>query len=328
MTSNPTLAISASGLVKSFGSTRAVDGLDLAVEAGTVYSIVGPNGAGKTTTIRMLATLLRPDAGSVTVLGHDTVREAAAVRERISLTGQASSVDEDLTGLQNLILAARLLGFPPAAATERAGVLIEAFGLKEIGNRLVKTYSTGERRRVDIAASLIVRPDLLFLDEPTTGLDPRSRSDVWAMIRALVVEGTTVLLTTQYMDEADRLSHRIGVIDHGRMIAEGTPAELKSRIGSGLLHVSVRVPAQRGAAGQLLAEVLGAPVTPDPDPTRISVPVADAGRAADALAALARSGIEVDDFGLGQPSLDEVYLKLTGHETPRPGVAQEEGVRA
>ncbi len=225
-------AIDATGLVKAFGRERAVDGLELAVSQGAVYGLLGPNGAGKTTTIRMLATLLRPDAGSARVLGHDVVREADAVRGQVSLTGQFASVDEDLTGRENLVFLARLHGYRRPQAKQRAAELLEAFDLAEAASRTVKSYSGGMRRRLDIAASLVVRPELLFLDEPTTGLDPRSRDHVWQIVRTLAARGTTVLLTTQYLDEADRLADRIAVIDHGKVIAEGTPAELKDSLGS------------------------------------------------------------------------------------------------
>jgi daunorubicin/doxorubicin transport system ATP-binding protein len=217
-------AIETTDLVKSFGDNRAVDGVDLAVPAGTVYGVLGPNGAGKTTVVRMLATLLRPDGGSARVFGHDVVREADAVRTRVSLTGQYASVDEDLTGAENLVLLCRLLGYRKPAAQARAAQQLEAFGLTEAAGRQVKKYSGGMRRRLDIAASILNTPDLLFLDEPTTGLDPRSRNQVWDIIRVVVANGTTVLLTTQYLDEADRLAARIAVIDHGKVIAEGTPA--------------------------------------------------------------------------------------------------------
>jgi ABC-2 type transport system ATP-binding protein len=226
------LAIETQGLVKRFGDKTAVDGIDLAVPAGTVYGVLGPNGAGKTTTIRMLATLLRPDGGSARVLGHDVVADANAVRGCVSLTGQFASVDDELTGRENLTLIARLLGFDRRRAEARAGELLDAFGLTESADRLGKTYSGGMRRRLDIASSIVVTPRLLFLDEPTTGLDPRSRNQVWDIVRVLVAAGTTVLLTTQYLDEADQLADRLVIIDHGRVIAEGTPTELKDRVGA------------------------------------------------------------------------------------------------
>ncbi|WP_305789138.1 ATP-binding cassette domain-containing protein [Symbioplanes lichenis] len=312
-------AIETSGLVKTFGDNRAVDGVDLTVPQGTVYGLLGPNGAGKTTVVRMLATLLRPDGGAARVFGHDVVREADAVRSRVSLTGQYASVDEDLTGSENLVLLARLLGHDRRAARARAAQLLEAFGLTEAAARQVKKYSGGMRRRIDIAASILNTPDLLFLDEPTTGLDPRSRNQVWDIIRAVVANGTTVLLTTQYLDEADRLAGRVAVIDHGRVIAEGTPGSLKSSIGAGTVHVRLRDADRRPEAERLLGAALGAPVQLESDPVALTVRVDGAGsdqgaaqQAAQALAGLAAAGIVVDDFSLGQPSLDEVFLALTG----------------
>jgi ABC-2 type transport system ATP-binding protein len=228
MTTRSNLAIEAERLVKVFGDVRAVDGVDLAVRRGSVYGVLGPNGAGKTTTIRMLTTLLTPDGGSAQVLGHDIVAEADAVRGLVSLTGQLASVDEDLTGRENLVLLGWLLGLKRSAAKQRANELLDAFGLEEAAGRLVKNYSGGMRRRLDIAASIVVTPELLFLDEPTTGLDPRSRNQVWDIIRALRENGTTVLLSTQYLDEADQLADGIAVIDHGKVIAEGTPGQLKA----------------------------------------------------------------------------------------------------
>ena len=248
MNSHSTFAIETSDLVKTFGDTRAVDGVDLAVPTGMVYGLLGPNGAGKTTVIRVLATLLRPDAGTARVFGCDVVREADAVRSRVSLTGQFASVDEDLTGLENLVLIARLLGYSRKHARERASELLDAFGLTEAAGRQVKKYSGGMRRRLDIAASIVVTPDLMFLDEPTAGLDPRSRNQVWDIIRALVAGGTTVLLTTQYLDEADQLADRIAVIDQGKVIAEGTPGELKASVGSGAVHVRLLDPEDRSGA--------------------------------------------------------------------------------
>ena len=313
MTADQPLAIEASGLVKTFGETRAVDGVDLAVPRGAVYGVLGPNGAGKTTTIRMLATLLRPDAGSARVLGHDIVDEADTVRGLVSLTGQLASVDEDLTGSENLILLGRLLGFRRGAARERAAELLDAFGLAEAADKLVKHYSGGMRRRLDIAASIVVTPELMFLDEPTTGLDPRSRNQVWDIVRALTGQGTTVLLCTQYLDEADQLADRIAVIDSGRVIAEGTPGQLKASVGRGALHVRLLEADDRPEAQRVLAGALLTDVYTDSDPAALSAPVADAGRAAEAVTALSLAGIGVADFALGQPSLDEVFLALTGH---------------
>ena len=285
MTNNG-LAIEAHGLAKAFGETKAVDGIDLAVAKGTVYGVLGPNGAGKTTMIRILATLLKPDRGTAKVLGHDVVEEPHAVRAAVSLTGQFASLDEELTGRENLVLLGRLLGFDKKSAGERAAELLDAFGLTEAADRLVREYSGGMRRRLDIAASIVVTPPLLFLDEPTTGLDPRSRNQVWDIVRTLVAEGTTVLLTTQYLEEADQLADRIAIIDRGRVIAEGTSTELKALVGTSSLHVALDDPSRTAEAEQVLS---------------------------DALAALARDGIDVTELALRNPSLDEVFLSLTGH---------------
>jgi ABC-2 type transport system ATP-binding protein len=330
MSKPPTdLAIEASDLVRTFGATRALDGIDLRVPAGTVYGLLGPNGAGKTTAVRVLATLLRPDGGEARVFGHDVVREADAVRGKVSLTGQYASVDEDLTGLENLVLLGRLLGHSKPGARERAGRLLDAFGLTEAADRQVKKYSGGMRRRLDIAASILNTPELLFLDEPTSGLDPRSRSQVWDIVRAVVAHGTTVLLTTQYLDEADRLAGRIAVVDHGKVIAEGTPGELKSSVGAGTVHLRLRDPGRRAEAGRLLAEALDAPVQAEADLVALTARVTGDGngleageQAARALAELARAGIVVDDFSLGQPSLDEVFLALTDRPAV-PATAEE-----
>jgi daunorubicin/doxorubicin transport system ATP-binding protein len=315
-------AIEAAGLVKMFGTTRAVDGLELAVPRGGVFGLLGPNGAGKTTTIRILATLTRPDAGLARVLGHDVSTAPGAVRSRISLTGQFATVDASLTGLENLMLQARLLGLSRRAARPRAAELLTAFGLMEASGRAVKTYSGGMRRRLDIATSIVVPPELLFLDEPTTGLDPRSRSEVWQMVRLLVREGTTVLLTTQYLDEADQLSDRIAVIDHGTVIADGTPGELKASAGSGVLDIRLASAADRDRAQQVLGAALGVAVRPEPDPAALTARIAagpdgwDASQAvAQGMAELSRQGIQVTAFALGQPSLDEVFLSLTGRTT-------------
>jgi ABC-2 type transport system ATP-binding protein len=312
MSSQATPAIEAQGLVKTFGDVRAVDGVDLTVAGGSVYGVLGPNGAGKTTTIRMLATLLRPDGGSARVLGHDIVSEAEQVRRAVSLTGQLASVDEDLTGRENLILLGLLLGLRRGAAKSRAQELLDAFGLEEAAGRLVKNYSGGMRRRLDIAASIVVTPRLMFLDEPTTGLDPRSRNQVWDIIRELQEAGTTILLCTQYLDEADQLADRIAVIDHGTVIAEGTPGQLKASVGSGALKVRLLDPEQRPEAEELLRRELGH-VNLEADPAALTATCADADRGALAVADLARSGVRVADFSLGQPSLDEVFLALTGH---------------
>jgi ABC-2 type transport system ATP-binding protein len=313
MDTQTTLAIEASALEKSFGETRAVDGVDLAVRRGSVYGMLGPNGAGKTTTIRMLATLIRPDGGEARVLGHDVVHEADEVRQVVSLTGQLASVDEDLTGRENLILIGRLLGYGRSEAKRRATDLLEAFGLSDAAGRLVKNYSGGMRRRLDIAASLVVTPELMFLDEPTTGLDPRSRNQVWDIIRALARTGTTILLCTQYLDEADQLADGIAVIDQGKVIAEGTPAQLKASVGSATLHVRLLDPEQRPSAQPVLARTLSCEVHIEGDPAAMSAPCASADQAAEVVGELTRHGIEVANFSLGQPSLDEVFLALTGH---------------
>ncbi|HEX6601956.1 MAG TPA: ATP-binding cassette domain-containing protein, partial [Solirubrobacterales bacterium] len=266
-----------------------------------------------------------PDGGEARVLGHDIVTEADAVRAAVSLTGQLASVDEDLTGRENLVLLGRLLGHRRKDAKARAGALLEAFGLSDAAGRLVKHYSGGMRRRLDIAASLIVTPRLVFLDEPTTGLDPRSRGQVWEIARALVAEGTTILLCTQYLEEADQLAEGIAVIDHGRVIAEGTPGQLKASVGSGALEVRLLDPEQRPEAERLLSEELGS-VHLEPDPALLSSPCSDSERAATAVAALSRSGIGVAAFSLGQPSLDEVFLALTGHPAEDQGSEAEGSV--
>jgi ABC-2 type transport system ATP-binding protein len=322
MTTETPLAIEATGLVKSFGDTRAVDGVDLAVRSGSVYGVLGPNGAGKTTTIRMLATLIRPDAGSARVLGHDIVDDADEVRGAVSLTGQLASVDEDLTGRENLILIGRLLGLKRPATKERAAELLDAFGLSEAAGKLVKNYSGGMRRRLDIAASIVVTPRLMFLDEPTTGLDPRSRNQVWDIIRALVAGGTTILLCTQYLEEADQLCDGIAVIDHGKVIAEGTPGQLKASVGSGALHVRVIDHEQRPEAERILSRELGT-VALGAEPASLSASCADADRAAEAVAELTRAGVRIADFSLGQPSLDEVFLALTGRPAEEEPIEEE-----
>ncbi|GGW19097.1 ATP-binding cassette domain-containing protein [Streptomyces capoamus] len=324
MSSQSSLAIETSGLVKVFGEKRAVDGVDLAIPQGVVYGVLGPNGAGKTTTIRMLSTLLTPDGGTARVLGHDVVKEADAVRRRVSLTGQFASIDEDLTATENLTLLARLLGFSRAQAAERAEELLAAFDLTDAAGRQSKTYSGGMRRRLDIAASLVITPDLLFLDEPTTGLDPRSRNQVWDSVRAMVALGTTILLTTQYLDEADQLADRIAVIDHGRVIAEGTTGELKSSVGTGALHVRLVDAGDRPEASQVLTRAVASPVFQESDPFSLSVRTNDNERVARALAELARADIAVSDFSFGRPSLDEVFLALTGRPAEDGTTDQED----
>lgn len=313
MSTQKRLAIEVENLVKTYGETHAVRGVDLEVPAGAVYGMLGPNGAGKTTTARMLATLTKPTSGSARVFGHDIVEEADTVRGLVSMTGQFASVDEDLTGMENMILIGRLLGFSWGDARERGAELIDAFGLSDAADRQVKTYSGGMRRRLDIAASIIVTPEVLFLDEPTTGLDPRSRNEVWDIVRALVGAGTTVLLTTQYLDEADQLADRIAVIDHGKVIAEGTPTQLKASVGAGTLRVRVREPEERPAAQGVLAQALDVPIELGADPASLTARVGSTSRVSSAFAELSRRGIEIAEFSLGQPSLDEVFLSLTGH---------------
>lgn len=318
------LAIEAKGLVKKFGKHRAVDGVDLSVEKGTVYGFLGPNGAGKTTTIRMLATLLRPDEGQATVFGYDVTSEAKEVRRYISLTGQYASIDEDLTGFENLVMISRLMGYARKEAKVRAKELLQAFNLADASKRQVKNYSGGMRRRIDIAASIVVTPDLLFLDEPTTGLDPRSRNQVWDIIRTLVRSGTTVLLTTQYLEEADQLADRIAVINDGKIIAEGTSSELKAQVGSGMLNLRLKEPADHEKAKGVLERVLHTSVQPVADPTRLSIQLDDHARVADVLVGLNQEQIALSDFSLGQPSLDEVFLTLTG-EPLDEAPTEEEG---
>lgn len=308
----PALAISTRGLAKSFGTLRAVDGIDLDVPRGMIFAILGPNGAGKTTLMRMLATLTKPDAGTATVMGHDLVSAPQTVRGSIAMTGQFASLDEDLTGRENLVLISRLWGFRGGQAKARADELLAAFDLADAAGKQVKDYSGGMRRRLDIAASLIVTPGVLFLDEPTTGLDPKARQGVWRIIRALAATGVTVLLTTQYLDEADQLAARIVVIDHGRKIAEGTSRELKAATGSGFLHIALADPNQIDQAERLLAEKLDGTVQRGVEGGRLSVMAGSAQAASEALAALIEAGIEPADFSMGSPSLDEVFFALTG----------------
>ncbi|MDT5037894.1 MAG: oleandomycin transport system ATP-binding protein, partial [Micromonosporaceae bacterium] len=292
-----TYAIQAEGLVKRFGKTTALAGVDLAVRSGTVLGLLGPNGAGKTTAVRVLATLLRPDAGRASVGGFDVVRDANRVRSLIGLTGQYAAVDEDLTGYENLVLIARLLELPRRDARRRATELLDRFDLAEAARRSVKTYSGGMRRRLDLAASLVNRPDILFLDEPTTGLDPRSRGEVWQMVRELVADGATVLLTTQYMDEADRLAGEIAVIDHGRLIASGTPSELKAKVGGQTLDVRPTDPADLAAVAAVIEAAGGVAAVPKADdPGLLSAPADDPGLLPAVVRALAERDLRVTEL--------------------------------
>jgi oleandomycin transport system ATP-binding protein len=302
-------AVEVHQLVKRYRSTVALAGLDLAVPAGSVLGLLGPNGAGKTTAVRILATLVRPDSGTAVVGGYDVVREPARVRELIGLTGQFAAVDESLTGRENLLLVGALLELGRREARRRCEDLLARFDLGEVGRRLVRTYSGGMRRRLDVAVSLLGRPSVLFLDEPTTGLDPRARGDVWDLVRAMVADGTTVLLTTQYLDEADRLATEIAVIDHGRVVRQGTPAQLKAAVGGQTLAVRAAGGAHVPTLAATVAEVVGQEPTVDGD--LVTVPVVD-GTAV--LAALARRlhGFEVTELGVRLASLDDVFLKLTG----------------
>lgn len=306
------LAIQALGLVRRYGDLTAVAGIDLEVRRGTIFAVLGPNGAGKTTLLRMLATLTSSDAGTATVMGHNIATAPEKVRFSIAMTGQFASLDEDLSGRENLMMLARLWGFRSGTARARADELLEAFELSAAARKQVKDYSGGMRRRLDIAASLIVTPGVLFLDEPTTGLDPSARQGVWRLIRQLAASGVTVLLTTQYLEEADQLADRIAVIDHGRKIAEGTSRELKAATGSGVLHVSLADSGQIEAAADLLSAHLGSMVQRSPEGAELSVLAGDAAAANAAVTALITEGFALADFRMGAPSLDEVFFALTG----------------
>src|SRR4051812_33707585 len=310
----PPPAVRVEGVTKRFGSTLAPAGVDLVVPEGTVFGLLGPNGAGKTTLVRVLATLLTPDAGRAEVFGRDVTSDPQAVRELLGLTGQFAAVDEILSGRENLIMFGRLFDLPPAEARRRADELLERFDLADAAGRPARTYSGGMRRRLDLASSLLTRPQMLFLDEPTTGLDPRSRNQIWAVVRELVRDGTTLLLTTQYLEEADELADRIAVIDHGRVIAEGTGAELKEQIGGQLLEVELVSAAVRDEAEAVLRGVGCGEPEPEERPDRFTVPAPRDGLELieDAAAALRTAGIAVSYIGLRGPTLDDVFLQLTG----------------
>ncbi|MFF2557766.1 ATP-binding cassette domain-containing protein [Nocardia sp. NPDC058058] len=313
------LAIEANDLVKIFGEQRAVDGVSLAVPRGAVYGVLGPNGAGKTTTIRMLATLLKPDGGSARIFGRDVLTEPTAVRSLIGVTGQYASVDEKLTATENLIIFSRLLGLSKADSRRKAAELLEEFGLQEAANKALENFSGGMRRRLDLAASLISTPPLLFLDEPTTGLDPRTRAQMWETIRRLVREGSTVLLTTQYLDEADQLADRIAVIDRGKVIADGTSDELKGSVGLSALQLTLEDRARIDEARVLVSEYLSraegkvVEATVSPEAGRITAPLPDPAITTDILIRLREHDIRVEEINVSKPSLDEVFFALTGH---------------
>ena len=306
-------AIETEGLVRTFGEVRALDGIDMVAREGTVFGLLGPNGAGKTTAIRVLSTLLLPDSGRASVGGYDVVLQPREVRRLIGLTGQYAAVDELLSGHENLYMLGRLLGFRAPDARARATELLAAFDLEDAATKLVKAYSGGMRRRLDLAASLVGRPRFLFLDEPTTGLDPRSRLELWAMIRTLVSQGTTVLLTTQYLEEADRLADEIVVIDHGRVIAAGTSQQLKTRVGGHVLQARPADPADLAATERILADFADGAEGTHTDGQLVTATIADRSALGQVVRRLDDAGIVVDDLSLRTPSLDEVFLAVTGH---------------
>jgi oleandomycin transport system ATP-binding protein len=317
-----TTVIEAEGLTKRFGATQALAGVDLHAESGRVLALLGPNGAGKTTIVRILATLLAPDAGSARLCGYDVVADATVVRQLLALTGQYASVDDELTGTENLIMICRLLGFGRAASRARAGEMLARFELAEAAGRAVKTYSGGMRRRLDLAASLLGDPEVLFLDEPTTGLDPRGRGQMWDTIRGVVAGGATVLLTTQYLEEADELADEIAVIDHGLVVASGTPAELKARTGSQTLAVRAMDPAHTAQVAAVVAGVVG--VRPDVACSGlVSAAVSDPAMVPAVVRRLDDAGIVAAELNLRLPSLDEVFLTLTGHRAEDEGLERE-----
>jgi ABC-2 type transport system ATP-binding protein len=307
-------AIVAAGLVKRFGTTTALNGLDLTVPRGTVYGLLGPNGAGKTTAVRVLSTLIKLDGGTASVLGHDVTTDAQEVRNSIGLTGQYAALDEYLTGRANLVMIGQLSRLTAKAAKRRADELLERFDLTKAANRAVKTYSGGMRRRLDLAASLIGHPEVLFLDEPTTGLDPSARALMWDIVRQLVADGTTLLLTTQYLDEADQLASRIAVIDTGKVIAEGTPAELKASVGGQRLLLTLADESDAAVAAQALAPFATSLITPDEHSRLLEIPViASDGLATEVVRTLDTAGVKVSDIAVRTASLDDVFLTLTGH---------------
>jgi ABC-2 type transport system ATP-binding protein len=307
--------VQATGLVKSFGTFRAVDGVDLEVRQGEIFGVLGPNGAGKTTMLRMLATLLPIDSGDALIFGVDVAREPHRIRQLLGVTGQYASVDENLTAMENLWLFGRLQGLKPGNARSTARRLLEQFALEEAADKPISQFSGGMRRRLDLAASLITQPPLIFLDEPTTGLDPRTRGQMWDTIRGLVADGCTVLLTTQYLDEADQLADRIAVIDRGSKVAEGTPDELKSSVGESTLQVQLEADADAELARDVVRRLLAIEPVVTPESRRMNVPLEDANRAADILIALREAAVSIDSVSVAKPTLDEVFLAITGHDT-------------
>ncbi len=316
------LAIEARGLVKVFGNNRAVDGVDLSIPTGCVYALLGPNGAGKTTIINVLTTLLKPDGGTARVFNHDVSRETHIVRQLISLTGQSAAVDEKLSGHENLTVFAMLLGLSRSEAGKRATALLAEFGLAEAADQALDKYSGGMRRRLDLASSLIVQAPLIFLDEPTSGLDPRNRMQIWNTIRYLVSTGSTIVLTTQYLEEADQLADRVAVIDHGHVVAEGTPQELKAAIGRATLHLQLVSKEDTGEAIRIAQDVLGVKASAS-DSSLVTAPMADPDRVTDLLVGLREANIRLAAVSVEEPTLDEVFLALTGgSKSPEAGVSQ------